>query len=89
MKSKTQNKPACSLILSLCLGFGVKKIETWQYFIKIQSGYFKNLRTNSRRVFSHLNAFYLLNPNIAMIIWIPRMLENSLVTYIQHLRGGC
>ena len=47
------------------------------FFLKNIRGYLENLWTNTRLVCTHLNAFFILNPNIVMKIWFFFFFENS------------
>ena len=45
-----------------------------QYFLKIYSGYLKNHCTNTRLVWTHSNAYFKLNLNMEMKVWISKYL---------------
>ena len=44
----------------------IERVTIWNHFLKIQGDYLKNHWTNTRLVCTHLDAFSMLNPSIAM-----------------------
>ena len=66
----------------------VGKVENLPFFSQNHtSGYLKNHWTNTRLVCTHLNPFFMLNPNMTIKIWILKFFEKSLKISICRLHS--
>ena len=48
--------------------FVLQKVEIFNFFLKNQGAISKNHCTNTGLVYTHLSAFFMLNPNMVMKI---------------------